>query len=264
MDIKHRMKEHLFLSMLTIHLVKQGETHHYDCRVRKAQNSLAYISEGSVEMSIMNEKVCAKAGDIIFVPEGIRYISHWSGSPDICFYNVHFSMLKRSPGIWKNMKLQRIDGAPNEEVRRLIDQMYALAKGDQVQEMQTVGLFYQMMALLLPHMQQNTAKSLPPALQHAIEYIEANYASTSSVHEIATACFLSESHLYHLFKEHLDISPVSYLNHLRIHAAVELLANSELSIQQISEQLNFNSEYYFRKTFQKITGELPSKLRKML
>jgi AraC-like DNA-binding protein len=42
------------------------------------------------------------------------------------------------------------------------------------------------------------------------------------------------------------------------------LANPDLSIQQIADQLNFHSEYYFRKTFQKVTGELPSKLRKML
>jgi AraC-like DNA-binding protein len=45
---------------------------------------------------------------------------------------------------------------------------------------------------------------------------------------------------------------------------MEMLSNPDLSIQQIAEELNFHSEYYFRKTFKKITGVLPSQFRKML
>jgi transcriptional regulator GlxA family with amidase domain len=113
-------------------------------------------------------------------------------------------------------------------------------------------------------METNPMQNLPETLQTAIAFIEANYTTVTSVREIATACFVSESRLYHLFKEHLNTSPISYLNYIRIYAAMELLANPDLSIQQIADQLNFHSEYYFRKTFQKVTGELPSKLRKML
>ena len=89
MDTKFKLKDHFFLSVLTLHLVKLRKTHRYDCRVRKAQNSLAYISSGSVKFSIMNETITAHAGDLIFVPEGNRYISHWSGSPDIDLNTVN-------------------------------------------------------------------------------------------------------------------------------------------------------------------------------
>ena len=102
------------------------------------------------------------------------------------------------------------------------------------------------------------------SLQAALTYIEENYTTISSVQQIAAACYISEPRLYHLFKEHMNTTPISYLNHLRIHSAVELLANPDLSIQQIADQLNFHSEYYFRKTFKKITGMRPSQLRKML
>ena len=264
MDIRYRMREHLFLSTLTIHYTKRSESHHFDCRVRKVQNSLAYIAKGSVEFTIMNEKVYAKEGDLIFVPEGVRYVSHWSGSPDICFYNVHFSLSKKSASLWKSMKLQCIQGAPNEEARKLIDNMYSSAQEGDLGQIRTFQFFYQLLFLLLPHMETNSTQNLPEPLQKAIEFIETNYATVTTVHEIATACFLSESRLYHLFKEHLNLSPISYLNHVRVHAAIELLSNPDLSIQQIASQLNFHSEYYFRKTFQKITGTLPSKMRKML
>ena len=80
-------------------------------------------------------------------------------------------------------------------------------------------------------------QNLPETLQTAIAFIEANYTTVTSVREIATACFVSESRLYHLFKEHLNTSPISYLNYIRIYAAMELLANPDLSIQQIADLL---------------------------
>ena len=233
-------------------------------RNQKVHNSFGFITDGNAEFSTMTETVLAREGDLVFIPEGSRYVSHWGGDPRIRFYSVDFLMPKKSINLWRNMSLQRIDGAPNERVLELIKQMCKCAEGDDADHLQAFGLFYQMLSMVLPYMHTTDTYTLPQPLQAAVAYIETNYATITSVREIAAACYLSESRLYHLFREHLDTSPISYLNNMRIHAAIELLANPNLSIQQIAEQLNFHSEYYFRKTFQKVTGELPSKLRKML
>lgn len=233
-------------------------------RNRKLHNSFGFVTNGTVEFSLMGEKIVIHEGELFFVPEGIRYVSHWNGNPLIRFYDVHFLMPKKSVNLWRNMKLQRIDGVSTEQVLTLIEQMCKCAEGDDPDHLQAFGLFYQMLSMVLPHMVTTPTHKFPQPLQTAIAYIEANYSTITSVREIASACFLSESRVYHLFQEHLSTSPISYLNHIRVHAGIELLANPELSIQQIAEQLNFHSEYYFRKTFQKVTGELPSKLRKML
>lgn len=264
MDTKFKLREELCVSTLSVHQIKFDNTHHFEMRSRKVHNSFGFITNGTVEFSTMTEKIPAKEGDLIFIPEGIRYVSHWDGNPLIRFYSIDFLMPKKSVNLWRNMKLQRIEGAPNQQIHELIDQMCICAAGDDVDHLRAFGLFYQMLSLVLPHMFTTPMHSLPQPLQTAIAYIEANYADITSVREIAAACFISESRLYHLFQEHLNISPISYLNRMRVHAAIELLPNSDLSIQQIAEQLNFHSEYYFRKTFQKVTGELPSKLRKML
>lgn len=264
MDERYKLREQLCISTLSVHAVSYDNTHHFETRNRKIHNSFAYISKGSVQFSTMTEQVSANEGDLVFVPEGIRYVSHWDGHPQICFYNLHFLMPKKSMNMWRSMKLQRIDGAPNQQICELIEKMCACAQGDDVEHLRAFGFFYEFLSLVLPYMKSNLKSNFPLPLQTAIAYIEENYTTITSVKEIASACFLSESRLYHLFKEHLNLSPISYLNHLRVHAAIELLTNPGLSIQQIAERLNFHSEYYFRKTFQKVTGELPSKLRKML
>lgn len=265
MGERYKLKEQLCVSSLSARYFGFERTaHHFEMRNRKIHSSIGYITNGIAEFSTLTEKITAKEGDLIFVPEGIRYISHWDGTPCIGFYDVNFLMPKQSANLWRSMKLQRIDGAPNERILELIKQMCSCDKKEDIGHLQAFGLFYQMLSLILPHMLTTSSHNLPIPLQKATSYVEANYATITSVREIAEACFLSESRLYHLFQDHLNTSPISYLNQLRVHAAIELLSNPTLSIQQIAEQLNFHSDYHFRKTFQKVTGELPSQLRRML
>ncbi len=265
MHQKYKLKEELCISKLAVHKIAYNDIHHYETRIRKVHNSFGFIEKGSAEFSTLSERVVANEGDLVFIPEGIRYMSHWSGAPHIRFYSLDFIMPKKSVDLWRNMKLQRVNGAPNDKVLELLVKMCECSSDDSdIRHLEGIGFFYQLLALVFPHMQATTTQNLPQPLQTAVAYIEANYATITSVKEIATACFLSESRLYHLFREHLNVSPISYLNHIRVHASLELLSNPNMSIQEIAEALNFHSEYYFRKTFQKITGELPSKLRKML
>ena len=264
MNTRYRLKDQLCISTLSMIHISLDNSHRFEMKTRKVHNSFGYITHGSVVFSTMTENVHAKEGDIVFIPEGSRYVSHWDGNPSIRFYSLDFLMPKKSVNLWRNMKLQRIEGAPNKEIGELIEKMCICAEGDDAGHMQAFGLFYQMLSIILPYMSVTETQNLPLPLQTAVSYIEANYTTITSVREIASACFLSESRLYHLFREYLNISPISYLNNMRVHAAIELLSNPDMSIQQIAEHLNFHSEYYFRKTFQKVTGELPSKLRKML
>ena len=264
MEKKYKLDEQLCIYSLSVRDISYNNAHHFEMKNRKVHNSFGFILEGSADFSTLTDTVSAKTGDLIFIPEGIRYVSHWNGAPNVHFYSLDFLMPKKSANMWQNMRLQRIDGVDNEKIYDVMNQMCELsAKGEQGQ-FAAFGLFYSMLSTVLPHIAVNEEQALPPLLEAAVAYIDANYATISSVKEIAAACFLSESRLYHLFREHLDTSPVSYLNNIRIHAAIELLANPNLSIQEIAEMLNFHSEYYFRKTFKRITGDLPSRFRKIL
>ena len=264
MERKYKLDEQLCIYSLSVRDISYNNAHHFEMRNQKVHNSFGFIIEGNANFSTMTDTVTARSGDLIFIPEGSRYVSHWNGEPNVRFYSLDFLMPKKSANLWRNKALQKIEGVDNKKIFAIMEQMCDLATRGEGDQLQAFGLFYSMLSEVLPHIKANETHVLPQPLQAALSYIETNYASITSVKEIASACYLSESRLYHLFREHLDTSPISYLNSIRVHAAIELLANPNLSIQEIAEQLNFHSEYYFRKTFRKITGDLPSKLRKML
>ena len=99
-------------------------------------------------------------------------------------------------------------------------------------------------------------------LEDAIVYITNNWNTDFSVSDLAKACCVSESTLYHLFQRELGQTPISFLNSIRINVAIEMLENSNHSISTISRSVGFNSENHFRKVFSSLVGTTPLKYRK--
>ena len=111
-------------------------------------------------------------------------------------------------------------------------------------------------------MTERFSGDFPPLLVKALSFIDSGFTAIGSVSEIAEYCFISESRLYHLFKEYLNTTPVTYLNRVKILQATEMMKDPSLSLEQIASEMNFNSEYSFRKTFIRVTGTTPSDFRK--
>ena len=77
---------------------------------------------------------------------------------------------------------------------------------------------------------------------------------------MAHHCDISERYLRILFAQHLKITPLDYLNQLRINKSIELLRNTELSIKEISFQCGFQSPQYFSRIFKQQTGKTPREI----
>ena len=60
-----------------------------------------------------------------------------------------------------------------------------------------------------------------------------------------------------IFKEVTGLSPLNYLNKVRILKALELLQTSELSISEISALVGIDDSNYFSRLFKKVTGSPP-------
>ena len=53
------------------------------------------------------------------------------------------------------------------------------------------------------------------------------------------------------------MTPIEYKNRLCVQNAEKLLLTNDLSIEEISEKMGFNSASYFRRIFRKYVGKSP-------
>ena len=65
-----------------------------------------------------------------------------------------------------------------------------------------------------------------------------------------------------IFKAYKNTSPTKYFNSLKIENAKMQLKNSNKSINEIAEDLNFLDPLYFSRVFKSIVGKSPSEFRK--
>jgi AraC-like DNA-binding protein len=99
-------------------------------------------------------------------------------------------------------------------------------------------------------------------LQPLFRYIAENCGSAVQVRQAARICGMSESHFMSFFKQVTGLSFVAYFNHFRIERAQALLARTEESMVNISQQVGFCDQSYFGTVFRKIVGMTPAAYRK--
>ena len=89
-----------------------------------------------------------------------------------------------------------------------------------------------------------------------------NIEKRLSLHDIATYVGLSDSHFSHLFLSQVGESPIAHYNRLKIELAKELLASTDMKINQISFKIGFEDAYYFSRLFSHFLGMSPKQWRK--
>ncbi len=93
----------------------------------------------------------------------------------------------------------------------------------------------------------------------------ANYAEVNfSTEDLAQSLHIGVRSLQVKMKALFDLSPMDYLRMYRLQQAKQLLANTDISIGLIAEQVGFNSQSYFSRCFKAINQLSPKQFRQQL
>lgn len=93
------------------------------------------------------------------------------------------------------------------------------------------------------------------------EYIDQRYYEDIKISMFTEKYFLSREYLMKLFKQQYGSGIHEYVQKVRMDKAKELLDNSELKIQEISEMLGYKDKNYFSKAFRNYFSLSPSEYR---
>src|SRR5439155_27223619 len=93
-------------------------------------------------------------------------------------------------------------------------------------------------------------------------FIEQNDASDISIAQSAEKLHVTPNYLSTLFHKRVGTTFMKYLTKIRMLRAKELLADPDMQVQQVSEQVGYYSVRHFTKVFTAFCGYYPSEQRK--
>ena len=99
-------------------------------------------------------------------------------------------------------------------------------------------------------------------LQKALSYIDANLDKDLSIKSISNGINVSKSALYSKFHSLLNCTIGEYVNKKRIEKSAQLLVESNMSIEEVSQKSGFSSASYYTKIFKHHMGITPHKYKK--
>jgi AraC-like DNA-binding protein len=82
-----------------------------------------------------------------------------------------------------------------------------------------------------------------------------------SVDDLAVLAGISPSHFYRVFREYTGETPMAYMQRNRIAIACRRLAEQEVSVTRLAQNLGFQSSQHFATVFRRLTGSTPSAWR---
>lgn len=101
----------------------------------------------------------------------------------------------------------------------------------------------------------------PPKIRQAVLSIEERYNTLQSLEEIADEAGLSKYYFTRAFKSATGSTPMEYLTKIRMDQAVRLLRETELTLEEIAQQVGYANASYFIKVFRRWIGFSPGEFR---
>ena len=114
----------------------------------------------------------------------------------------------------------------------------------------------------LPYMSVQRAQGhKDKAISDCQYWLHERLANSISIKDMSEYCAMSERTFIRRFKAAVKMTPLSYLQQLRVDAAKQLLENTNLSLELIVNQVGYDDVSAFRRLFTKFTQLTPRAYR---
>lgn len=109
---------------------------------------------------------------------------------------------------------------------------------------------------------QHELKPSGPMVRQAIERMHQQVEGDLNLQALASQLGSSYDAFRRAFKKSTDLSPRQYYLQIKIQRAQELLRCTKMSVADISQQLHFDTSFYFSRLFKEKVGQSPQYWRK--
>lgn len=107
-----------------------------------------------------------------------------------------------------------------------------------------------------------SGKNYPAEIELIVSHIHKHLNRKLSLADLAGLINYNESYMCTVFKEHLGVSIITYINSQKMSHAAEDIIHTDDLIKNIASDYGFNDQFYFNKMFRRHYGLSPSEYRR--
>ena len=153
------------------------------------------------------------------------------------------------------------------KVRRILDIM---RNTEEFYQEEAAGLLTALLAGIARNNQETSEKEesgleeskFSVMIAQTLQYISTHYAEPSKEKELASMCHIRETHFRRIFSSYMNMSPLEYINQVRIRMACEHLKRTDEPIAEIAVKCGFSTNSTFNRNFKQLLGVTPMEWRK--
>lgn len=207
---------------------------------------------GDATFTHENDMVTLGDNSILFVPKNYPY---YINSKRERLLVVHFNTDTPMPKTFKNITVKNI-----EKYQRDLSRLYS------AWTLKRTGYEHECKYLLhkiFMNIEREAADALnsDDQLNDAVEYIHEHFCDRDlTIDLLAKMCSMSDTYFRRLFKQRFKVTPLKYINDLKVKYATELLRSGYYTVTEAAEKCGFDNVYYFSLFIKKETGQSPSQI----
>lgn len=223
-----------------------------------------WVLEGECFLNIENEYSIIRPGQLAFLPKG-KMRSYTHVSEHFSMYEMAFSAEADEKNLMDILGLCEHSFVVNIPEKETMSKLFenSFRKELYKDPIYDVGWCSNILSIIKYYAEAHRSQSKKNSELFApvIKYMKDNMKTLIKTEDLCTLVYMQPTYFIRRFKEFFSIPPQSYLAHLRLCKAMELLASTEYSIDKISEEVGISDSSYFARVFKKSCGISPSEYR---
>ncbi len=218
---------------------------------------LIFFLEGKANIDAGEESMDVLGFDVLIYPPGLLHAEHLDlrhRQEIICLWVD----TGPTPPYGHALKLMDERGT----LRTLFEMVYAEFTANRPGAPELIATYLKAIFLQVRQHFSEPAREASSLVERSLGYIHEHYARDFDIDELAGQVAVSPSYLFRLFKKKMAVTPMHYRNMVRIDKAKLLLADQQLTVDDVAERVGFEDPKYFARVFRDLAGTTPSAYRR--
>lgn len=261
-----------------VHRSNQGMVYALDVHI-------FYILSGSATFQIQDTVYHASSDSFFLIPPGIPYHIDVADSLQMNILNFDYFRTRSDisnilplklavPGVKPDVAVEEVEDCPvlntpiflqqGSFLLPAINEIFKICQAQELYYQESASCHLKQMLISIAKAAALSSGKSNQTAQKLIDFVKEHYARELTIEQIAAHFNYNPYHINRIMRKATGTTVHKYLINYRITVAKQLLAESDLSVEEIARQVGFADTSYFSNSFKKVVGCRPSDFRVLM